>query len=176
MTKAGIRSLSNQKMPFFEIDVSCDNGAFQTYRPCMGEALLTATGGAIATMMHAPEARGTMCKQYMVQASVALKEGKLNRVGSVYTASLMAAQAMDPDDYAVQGYNVFGDPTLKLPFAAGAPPSPTPTPVPTPPPTPTPGHCHAISALASDDWCESNCHAGFCPTDLCKCDSELILV
>lgn len=119
MTEAGIRSLSNQKMPFFEIDVSCDNGAFQTYRPCMGEALLTATGGAIATMMHAPEARGTMCKQYMVQASVALKEGKLNRVGSVYTAALMAAQAMDPDDYAVQGYNVFGDPTLKLPFAAG---------------------------------------------------------
>merc|ERR1711865_840614 len=100
MTEAGIRSLSNQKMPFFEIDVSCDNGAFQTYRPCMGEALLTATGGAIATMMHAPEARGTMCKQYMVQATVAL----------------MAAQAMDPDDYAVQGYNTFGDPTLRLPF------------------------------------------------------------
>jgi len=52
MTQRGIRSLSNQKMPFFEIDVSCDNGAFQTYRPCMGEGLLTATGGAIATMMH----------------------------------------------------------------------------------------------------------------------------
>jgi len=119
MTEAGIRSLSNQKMPFFEIDVSCDNGAFQTYRKCMGEGLLTATGGAIATMMHAPEARGTMCKQYMVQASVALKEGKVNRVGSVYTAALMAAQSMDPDDYAVQAYNIFGDPTLKLPFAAG---------------------------------------------------------
>merc|ERR1711937_196195 len=90
MTESGIRSLSNQKMPFFEIDVSCDNGGFQTYSPCMGEALLTATGGAIATMMHAPEARGTMCKQSMV-----------------------------PDEYAVQGYNVFGDPTLKLLFAAG---------------------------------------------------------
>jgi len=120
MTLSGIRSLTNQKMPFFEIDVSCDNGGFQTYRPCMGEGLLTATGGAIATMMHAPEARGTMCKQYMVQATVALKEGKVKRVGSVYTAALMAAQAMDPDDYAVQGYNTFGDPTLRLPFAAGA--------------------------------------------------------
>jgi len=60
-----------------------------------------------------------MCNQYMVQASVALKEGKVNRVGSVYTAALMAAQAMDPDDYAVQAYNIFGDPTLKLPFAVG---------------------------------------------------------
>merc|ERR1712110_650799 len=119
MRESGIRGLTNQKTPFFEIDVSCDNGAFQTYSPCMGEALLTATGGAIATMMHAPEARGTMCKHYMVQASVALKEGKVNRVGSVYTAALMAAQAQDPDDYTVQAYNVFGDPTLKLPFAAG---------------------------------------------------------
>merc|ERR1712087_265629 len=119
MTEDGIRGLTNQKMPFFEIDVSCNNGGFQTYSPCMGEALLTTTGGAIATMMHAPEARGTMCKHYMVQASIALKQGKVNRVGSVYTAALMAAQAQDPDDYAVQAYNVFGDPTLKLPFAAG---------------------------------------------------------
>lgn len=120
MTQSGIRGLTNQKMPFFEIDVSCDNGGFQTYRPCMGEGLLTATGGAIATMMHAPEARGTMCKQYMVQATALIKDGKANRVGSVYTAALMAAQTMDPDDYAVQGYNTFGDPTLKLPFAAGS--------------------------------------------------------
>merc|ERR1712226_1789610 len=98
MTESGIRGLTNRNMPYFEIDVSCDNGAFQTYSPCMGEALLTATGGAIATMMHAPEARGTMCKNYMVQATAALKDGKVNRVGSVYTAALMAAQSMDPDD------------------------------------------------------------------------------
>lgn len=120
MTESDIRGLTNQQMPFFEIDVSCDNGGFQTYSPCMGEALLTATGGAIASMMHAPEARGTMCKHYMVQASLALKEGKMTRVGSVYTAALMAAQAADPDDYAVQGYNVFGDPTLRLPFAGSS--------------------------------------------------------
>jgi len=117
MTEEGIRQLTNQDMPFFEIDVSCDNGGFQTYSPCMGEALLTASGGAIATMMHAPEARGTMCKHYMVQASVALKEGKVTQVGSVYTTALMAAHSMDPDEYAVQGYNAFGDPTLTLPFA-----------------------------------------------------------
>jgi len=60
------------------------------------------------------------------------------------------------------------------------PPSPVPTPTPSPPtpsptPTPTPGHCHAISALASDDWCETNCHAGFCPADLCKCDSSIVV-
>jgi len=121
MTESGIRSLTNRDMPFFEIDVSCDNGAFQTYSPCMGEALLTAPGGAIATMMHAPEARGTMCKHYMVQASKVLSTGKADRVGPVYFAALQAAQVQDPDDYAVQAYNVFGDPTLQLAFASKTP-------------------------------------------------------
>merc|ERR1711934_657023 len=131
--------------------------------------------------MHAPEARGTMCKHYMVQASLALKDGKMTRVGSIYTAALMAAQAEDPDDYAVQGYNVFGDPTLQLPFAGTPTPSPSPVPVPPPSPVPTPapaplpspspsGKCHAISPVVDDDWCTSNCAAGFCPSDLCKCD------
>lgn len=58
------------------------------------------------------------------------------------------------------------------------PPSPTPSrvpPTPTPPtPSPTPGSCHAISALATDDWCNSNCAAGYCPADLCKCDSIVV--
>jgi len=121
MTESGIRGLTNHDMPYFEIDVSCDNGAFQTYSPCMGEALLTAPGGAIATMMHAPEARGTMCKHFMVQASKVLSTGKANRVGAVYFAALQAAQLQDPDDYAVQAYNVFGDPTLQLAFASKAP-------------------------------------------------------
>jgi len=49
-------------------------------------------------------------------------------------------------------------------------PTPTPSPTPTPAPSPTPGQCHAISAVVTDDWCVSNCAAGFCPTDLCKCD------
>jgi len=54
------------------------------------------------------------------------------------------------------------------------PPSPTP-PSPTPPsPTPTPGQCHAISPLATDDWCNTNCAAGFCPADLCQCDGLMV--
>lgn len=56
------------------------------------------------------------------------------------------------------------------------PPSPTPTPSPTPvpSPSPTPGHCHAISSTATDDWCVANCAAGFCPSDLCSCDSVMV--
>merc|ERR1711957_74026 len=53
-------------------------------------------------------------------------------------------------------------------------PSPSPTPTPTPTPSPTPGSCHAISPVATDDWCSANCAAGFCPTDLCKCDGVMV--
>merc|ERR1712062_122890 len=56
------------------------------------------------------------------------------------------------------------------------PPSPTPTPSPTPvpSPSPTPGHCHAISSVVTDDWCAANCAGGFCPSDLCECDSIMV--
>jgi len=70
-------------------------------------------------------------------------------------------------------------------FSTGAGPAPTPQPVPTPTPTPTPrpqpvpspvptpspGQCHAISSVVTDDWCDENCKAGYCPSDLCRCDS-----
>jgi len=61
--------------------------------------------------------------------------------------------------------------------SAGPTPTPTPSPVPTPTPSPTPsGQCHSISPLTTDDWCDLNCHAGNCPTDLCECDSESVVV
>merc|ERR1712032_1390513 len=53
-------------------------------------------------------------------------------------------------------------------------PSPTPVPSPVPVPTPVPGSCRSISALATDDWCNANCAAGNCPSDLCKCDGLLV--
>merc|ERR1712137_813290 len=179
--------MMNTDAPFFEIDVSCLNGGFRGKR-CLGEALTTAQGGAIATMMHAPTARGTMCKKYQEQAGEVIRTGAASRVGSVYVTALTKAQAIDADDYAMQAYNIFGDPTLWLAFSKGPappptpvpptpptpvpPPSPVPTPVPTP--TPTPGSCHAISAVVTDDWCAANCAAGFCPSDLCECDSVVV--
>lgn len=120
-----IQGLTNHDMPFFEIDVSCNNGGFQSHSPCLGEALLTSKGGAIATMMSAPTARGTMCKHQMVQQSAVLQSGKASRVGQVYFTALTAAQAQDPDDYAVEAYNVFGDPTLRLAFAKSSPARPS---------------------------------------------------
>merc|ERR1712179_878428 len=54
-------------------------------------------------------------------------------------------------------------------------PSPSPSPSPTPTPSPSPGQCHAISAVVTDDWCEANCAAGFCPSDLCQCDSQVVV-
>lgn len=47
---------------------------------------------------------------------------------------------------------------------------PSPSPAPVPKPTP-PGQCHAISASVTDNWCKTNCAAGYCPATLCSCDS-----
>jgi len=189
-----VQSLSNTDKLFFEIDVSCDNGGFQQQNPCMGEALITSRGGAIATMMSSPEMKGTMCKKYQEQAALAIVNGAASRVGPVYVTGLTKGNQLDPDEYTVQAYNVFGDPTQWLNFAKGpsptptpptptpptpptpTPPTPSPVPTPSPTPSPTPGSCHAISPLATDDWCTTNCAAGFCPADLCKCDGNSVMV
>jgi len=54
-----------------------------------------------------------------------------------------------------------------------APPAPPPTP-PAPPPL---GPCHAISPMATDDWCQTNCHyvGSDCPPDLCECDPGMMV-
>jgi len=117
-----VERFTNTDMPFFEIDVSCLNGGFRG-KKCMGEALITSKGGAIATMMHAPTARGTMCKKYQEQAAEVISTGAAGRVGPVFFTALTKAQQLDRDDYAMQAYNVFGDPTLRLAFAKGGLPS-----------------------------------------------------
>lgn len=75
-------------------------------------------------------------------------------------------------------FALYGEPTpspTPTPMPSPTPtPTPTPAPTPTPTPTPTPGSCHAISAVVTDDWCVANCAAGFCPSDLCKCDGVVV--
>merc|ERR1712025_668401 len=61
--------------------------------------------------------------------------------------------------------------SASYPTVSGAP---SPTPTPTPSPSPSPGTCHAISPVVTDDWCVANCAAGFCPSDLCSCDSVVV--
>merc|ERR1712150_2346 len=51
--------------------------------------------------------------------------------------------------------------TAPIPTPPQTPPTPVP-PQPTPAPPPS-GSCHAISSVTTDDWCNANCHAGFCP-------------
>lgn len=114
-----IAGLTNVDQPFFDLDVSCNNGGFGG-KKCMGEALITSEGGSIGTMMSAPEARGTMCKKMQQQAALALGQG-VGRIGQVYATGLNKANQLDRDDYMVQAYNVFADPTLWLAFAKGSP-------------------------------------------------------
>merc|ERR1712211_107518 len=93
---------------------SCDNGNFQAHSPCMGEALITSQGGAIGTMMSSPEMKGTMCKRQQEQAATAITIGVASRIGNIYNVGLMKGNAITRDTYAMQAYNVFGDPTQAI--------------------------------------------------------------
>lgn len=72
-------------------------------------------------------------------------------------------------------YAMAHDPSPPSPSPSPTVPEPTPAPTPVPMPMPSPGACHAISAVVTDDWCVQNCAAGFCPSDLCTCDSAFIV-
>merc|ERR1712046_25110 len=131
-----------------------------------------------------------MCKRQQEQAATAITTGTASRIGMIYNIGLNKGNQITRDEYAVQAYNVFGDPTQAIigakptPGPTPTPPTPSPMPIPTPVPTPTPtptpspspGSCHAVSALVDDDWCVANCAAGFCPSDLCQCDGVAMLV
>lgn len=45
-----------------------------------------------------------------------------------------------------------------------------------PAPTPSPsGQCHSISPRVTDDWCKTNCKAGYCPKTMCSCDGSTLV-
>merc|ERR1711964_922099 len=68
--------------------------------------------------------KGTMCKRQQEQAATAITTGTASRVGNIYNIGLMGGNQITRDTYAVQAYNVFGDPTQAI---IGAKPTPSPT-------------------------------------------------
>jgi len=74
------------------------------------------------------------------------------------------------DSKSIDIYHNGGSAPSPFPTPSPSPPNPTPSPAPIPVPSPHTG-CHAISTVASDEWCEANCSAGYCPADMCKCDA-----
>jgi hypothetical protein len=110
-----VQSLTNTEKHFLQLDCSCDNGGFQSHSPSLAEALLTSKGGAVATMMSAPEI-DTCCLDYLRAAPQVLAEGKVKRMGPMFVASLAKAQVAAPDRARTQSYNVFADPALPIAF------------------------------------------------------------
>jgi len=113
MNVGDVQSLTNTEKHFISLDCSCDNGGFQSHSPSLAEALLTSKGGAVATMMSAPEI-DTCCLDYLRAAPQVLAEGKVKRMGPMFVASLAKAQVAAPDRARTQSYNVFADPALPI--------------------------------------------------------------
>jgi len=120
MTERDIQSdLHNDKLYPFILECSCLNGGFKSHNPCFAQAMMSKNhGGAISMYSSAPEAQSSSPKDLQSGAVDALTSKKATRVGPIYYAGIMYAYKLHPRQalYTLQGYNMFGDPSIQLNF------------------------------------------------------------
>lgn len=120
MTERDIGSkLHNNHMYPFVLECSCLNGGFKKESPCFAQAMMSkAAGGAISMYSSAPVAQSSSPKDLQSGAVDALTSKKATRVGPIYYAGIMYAYKLKPSQalYTLEGYNMFGDPSLQLNF------------------------------------------------------------
>jgi len=111
--------LTNKAMLPFVLECSCLNGGFKKQNPCYAASMLNAAnGGALSMYSSAPVATSSSPKDLQSGATDAMTSGKATRVGAIYYAGIMYAYKLKPSQclYTLQGYNMFGDPSLELNF------------------------------------------------------------
>lgn len=120
MTERDISNqLHNSKMYPFVLECSCLNGGFKKETTCFAQAMMSKVdGGAISMYSSAPEAQSSSPKDLQSGAVDALTSKSATRVGPIYYAGIMYAYKLKPSQckYTLQGYNMFGDPSLQLIF------------------------------------------------------------
>jgi len=120
MTERDITNqLHNSKMYPFVLECSCLNGGFKKQTTCFAQAMMSKVdGGAISMYSSAPEAQSSSPKDLQSGAVDALTSKSATRVGPIYYAGIMYAYKLKPSQckYTLQGYNMFGDPSIQLNF------------------------------------------------------------
>jgi len=120
MTESDITNkLHNSGMYTFVLECSCLNGGFKKQSKCFAAAMMAKPdGGAISMYSSAPEAQSSSPKDLQSGATDALTSKKATRVGPIYYAGIMYAYKLKPSQclYTLQGYNMFGDPSIQLNF------------------------------------------------------------
>jgi hypothetical protein len=119
-SESDIRSkMKNSGMYPFILECACLNGGFKKENPCFAAALTNKPkGGAIAIYSSAPVAQSSSPKDLQSGATDAMVGGSATRVGPIYYAGIMYAYKLKPSQclYTLQGYNMFGDPSVQLNF------------------------------------------------------------
>lgn len=116
---------------------------------------------------------------YSISSCDQYSSGKTHFTDMVLTSAsgkVLTPQWTQPSGTDCQGkLDILSASAIDIYHNGGGGPTPTPSPSPSPTPSPTPsGQCHAISSVVTDDWCKANCASGFCPSDLCSCDSVMV--
>lgn len=111
--------LTNAGMYPFVLECSCLNGGFKRENPCFAAAMMSASKkGPISMYSSAPEAQSSSPKDLQSGAVDSITSKAATRVGPIYYAGIMYAYKLHPSQalYTLQGYNMFGDPSLQLSF------------------------------------------------------------
>lgn len=120
MSEGDITSkLHNSKEYTFVLECSCLNGGFKQVTTCFAQAMMSKVdGGAISMYSSAPEAQSSSPKDLQSGATDAMTGKAATRVGPIYYAGIMYAYKLKPSQakYTLEGYNMFGDPSLQLNF------------------------------------------------------------
>jgi hypothetical protein len=107
----------NSHMYTFILECACLNGGFKGENDCFSQHIMSKSdGGAISIYSSAPVAKSSSPKDLQSGAVDAMTSKSATRVGPIYYAGIMAAYKLKPSQckYTLEGYNMFGDPSLKL--------------------------------------------------------------
>jgi hypothetical protein len=119
ISQSDVHALTNDYKNPFILDCSCLNGGFKSQRKCFAGAMVSEPKhGGISMYSSAPEATSSSPKDCQKSATDLMVQKKATRVGPIYFGGMMAAYVLHPSQclYTMQGYNMFGDPSLQLNF------------------------------------------------------------
>jgi len=127
-TQSDVHRLTNKYLNSIVLSTACLCGGFQKYTSCFAQAMTAqAKSGALTSYSSSPEGMAAIgggggAPVLQEGAIAALSKGTVSIVGQMYYAGVMYQYKQAPHkggigEYTLEGYQIFGDPSIVMPFA-----------------------------------------------------------
>lgn len=127
-SQADVAQLSNNYLNSIVLSTACLCGGFQKYTTCFAQAMTAqAKSGALTSYSTSPEGMAAIGggggAPYLQEGAIkALSGGTVKTIGQMYYAGAMYQYKQAPQkggigEYTLEGYQIFGDPSIVMPFA-----------------------------------------------------------